>query len=259
MADANWKNRTIFTGDNLHVMRGMNSDSVDLIYLDPPFNSNRYYEAPIGSRAAGSAFKDAWHLDDVDEEWHYLIGGTHPGLFDLLNATKTIHGKRQMAYLIYMSIRLMEMRRILKPTGSIYLHCDWHASHYLKLIMDDIFGASNFGNEITWLRSNPHSDARNRYPSVSDSIFYYAGKKAFFDPVYVMPPREKILERYRYEDENGRYATSPLHARGLRSGYQYTWEVETPYGARSITDTWRYPEERLDELNEKGLVHWPKK
>ena len=150
----NWANQTIWTGDNLPIMRGMNGASVDLIYLDPPFNSKHNYAAPIGSKAAGAAFKDTWGLDDVNLAWHGEIKHEHPGLYDLLNATRQIHGDSMMSYLIYMAIRLMEMRRVLKPTGSIYLHCDPTAGHYLKLLMDSVFGRQNFRNEIVWRYKN---------------------------------------------------------------------------------------------------------
>lgn len=146
----NWANQTIWTGDNLDIMRGMNSASVDLIYADPPFNSNANYAAPIGSKAAGAAFKDTWGLDDVNLAWHGEIKHEHPGLYTLLLATRQIHGDSMMSYLIYMAVRIMEMKRILRPTGSIYLHCDPTASHYLKLLMDDVFGSRHFRNEIVW-------------------------------------------------------------------------------------------------------------
>ena len=116
------KNRTIFTGDNLHVMRGMADESIDLIYLDPPFNSKHDYAAPIGSEAAGAAFKDTWNLSDIDEEWWGEISESHPALYKLLEAIRDVAGKSMMSYAIYMAVRLIEMHRILKPTGSIYLH-----------------------------------------------------------------------------------------------------------------------------------------
>ena len=146
----NWKDKTIFIGDNLHVMRGMNSESVDLIYLDPPFNSNRNYAAPIGSQAAGAAFKDTWTLSDIDIAEHGELAEQAPSLHTVIQAAREAHGKGMQSYLIMMSTRLLEMKRILKGTGSIYLHCDPTASHYLKLVMDSIFGAGNFRNEITW-------------------------------------------------------------------------------------------------------------
>ena len=140
----------MWTGDNLDIMRGMNSESVDLIYLDPPFNSNRNYAAPIGSEAAGAAFKDTWTLDDVDLAWHGEIAEQHPALYAIIGASREAHGKGMQSYLIMMGVRLLEMRRLLKPTGSIYLHCDPTASHYLKLVMDAVFGQGNFRNEIVW-------------------------------------------------------------------------------------------------------------
>ena len=134
----------------MDIMRGMNSESVDLIYLDPPFNSNANYAAPIGSKAAGAEFKDTWGLDDLKVAWHGLIKSQHPALYSYLAAVKDIHSPSMMAYLIYMAVRIMEMKRLLKPTGSIYLHCDPTASHYLKILMDQVFGNGNFQNEIVW-------------------------------------------------------------------------------------------------------------
>ena len=119
----------MWTGDNLDVMRGMNSESVDLIYLDPPFNSNKTYEAPVGSEAAGAAFKDTWTLSDLDVAWHGYLADNEPALYEAINASRHTHGKSMMSYLIMMGIRLVEMRRLLKSTGSIYLHCDPFAGH----------------------------------------------------------------------------------------------------------------------------------
>ena len=124
----NVANRTLFTGDNLDIMRGVNSESVDLIYLDPPFNSNRDYSAPIGSEAAGSAFKDTWSLSDVDEAWHGEIAEQNQAIYSVIGTAGEAHGKGMKSYLIMMAVRLLEMRRVLKETGSIYLHCDPTAS-----------------------------------------------------------------------------------------------------------------------------------
>ena len=176
MTEANFKNRTLWTGDNLDIMRGLNSESVDLIYLDPPFNSNRDYSSPIGSEAAGAAFKDTWTLNDVDLAWHGLIAEENPGLYGIIDAAGVAHGKGMKSYLIMMAVRLLEMKRILKPTGSIYLHCDPTASHYLKLTMDSVFGAEQFRTEITWKRTSAHSDARQgrqQHGRVHDLILFY--------------------------------------------------------------------------------------
>ena len=135
----NVKNRTVFSNDNLPVLRGIDTESVDLIYLDPPFNSNRNYAAPIGSTAAGAAFKDTWTLSDVDNAWHGEIADREPALYQAIHAAELTHGKGMKSYLIMMTVRLLEMKRVLKKTGSIYLHCDPTASHYLKTLMDGVW------------------------------------------------------------------------------------------------------------------------
>lgn len=147
MSIPNFANRTIWVADCLDIMRGMNSDCVDLVYLDPPFNSKHNYSAPIGSKAAGAAFKDTWSLADVDVEWVNLIEAKHPALHRVLLAAQSDSDK---SYLVYMAARLLEVHRVLKPTGSVYLHCDPTMSHYLKLVMDSIWGQSAFRNEIIW-------------------------------------------------------------------------------------------------------------
>ena len=167
---ANWKNQTIWTGDNLDIMRGMNSASVDLIYLDPPFNSKANYAAPIGSKAAGAAFKDTWTLRDVDAEWVNLMEAKHPALHRVLLAAMTNSDK---SYLAYMAVRLLEMHRILKPTGSMYLHCDPNMSHYLKLVMDAIFGRKAFRNEIVWSYQR-WTGGTKHFQRMHDVIFLYA-------------------------------------------------------------------------------------
>ena len=174
MSNSNWKNRTLWTGDNLHIMRGMNSESVDLIYLDPPFNSNTNYAAPIGSKAAGAAFKDTWTLNDVDEAWHGEIAESNQALYSIVATAGLSHGKGMKSYLIMMAVRLLEMRRILKNTGSIYLHCDHTASHYLKILMDLLFGKGNFRNEIVWCYTGPGSPNMRQFNRKHDTIFWYA-------------------------------------------------------------------------------------
>lgn len=170
MSEPNWKSGTIWTGDCLDVMRGMNSESVDLIYLDPPFNSNADYAAPIGSQAAGAAFKDTWSLSDIDVEWLNLISLKEPQVHRVLLAAMTNSDK---AYLVYMATRLLEMPRLLKPTGSIYLHCDPTMSHYLKLLMDAIWGRRNFQNEFIWYYSGGGA-SRRRWARKHDVIFFYS-------------------------------------------------------------------------------------
>ena len=176
---ANWANQTIWTGDCLDILRGMNSASVDLVYLDPPFNSKANYAAPIGSKAAGAAFKDTWALSDVDVEWINLIEAKHPALYRVLLAATTSSDK---SYLAYMAARLLQMRHVLKPTGSLYLHCDPHMGHYLKLVLDAIFGRRNFRNEIVWYYRGagiPRKDFARRH----DTLLRYAEVgRCYFNP-----------------------------------------------------------------------------
>lgn len=179
MGHPNWANQTIWTGDNLPIMRGMNSESIDLIYLDPPFKSDANYAAPIGSEAAGAEFRDMWSLSDVDVEWINLIEAKYPALYRVLLAAMTDSDK---SYLTYMAARLLEMRRILKPMGSIYLHCDWHMSHYLKLLMDAIFGKEQLRNEIVWCYTGPGSPGMRQFNRKHDTIFWYSrGREWIFN------------------------------------------------------------------------------
>ena len=161
----NFAPRTIWTGDNLDILRGINSETVDLIYLDPPFNSNRAYAAPIGSKAAGAAFKG---FVDVGRSGRGMAGTDR-----VIEAAGTAHSDGMKAYLCMMGVRLLEMHRALAPTGSIYLHCDPTASHYLKPLLDAIFKTENFRSEITWQRSGAYSDAR-QWGRVADSILFYS-------------------------------------------------------------------------------------
>ena len=230
----NWSNQTIWTGDNLDIMRGMNTASVDLIYLDPPFNSKANYAAPIGSKAAGAAFKDTWGLDDVNLAWHGEIKHEHPGLYSLLTATREIHGDSMMSYLIYMAIRIMEMRRLLKSTGSIYLHCDPTASHYLKLLMDSIFGANRFRSDISWKRSSAHSDTkqgRQQHGRIHDVLLFYTrGKTWTWNPVYTEYDQEYTDSFYKFVEEGTgrRYRKGDLTAAKPGGDTLYKWRVKRP-------------------------------
>ena len=187
---ANFASGTVWTGDNLPIMRGMNDACVDLIYLDPPFNSNRTYEAPIGSKAAGAAFKDAWTLDDVDVHEHGELADRKPAAYAVIEAARQAHGNAMQSYLIFMAVRLLEMHRILKPTGSIYLHCDPTASHYLKMLMDAVFGRKNFRNELVWHYYNKFGAGSRVFGRNYDQVLLYArGKKYTFNPQRELRPK----------------------------------------------------------------------
>ncbi len=285
MSALNFVNRTLWTGDNLDILRGMNSECVDLIYLDPPFNSNQDYAAPVGSAAAGAAFKDTWTLSDVDEAWHGMIAESHPALYGIIDSSLAAHGKGMKSYLIMMAVRLLEMRRVLKDTGSIYLHCDDTASHYLKLLMDSVFGAGQFRNHLVWRRSTAHNDPQ-RFGRNVDHILYYAkGQGWTWNGLDIAIPKseEEIRKAYPQTDARGpvRFSdlTGPLHgtAPGLPSttpwkGYDvyakgrcwsppktgaYAEYIERHFipGYRSIEGV----QERLDALDAAGLIHHPTK
>ena len=275
MAKPNFANRTLWTGDNLDVLRGMNSDCVDLIYLDPPFNSNRNYAAPIGSKAAGAAFKDTWTLSDLDVAWMGLIADVHPAMYRVIETAGMTHGKGMQSYLCMMGVRLLEMRRILKETGSIYLHCDPTAGHYLKLLMDSIFGADNFWTTITWKRTSAHND--RLFGSESDTILMYGGSSQNLDAVRLPLNEKHISSKYRYHDENGRYRTGDLTGAGTSEGESgQPWKGFGPTGIGrhwAIPKTGKYAKyldahllpgyqsikgvhERLDALDKSGMIHY---
>ncbi len=195
MGKPNWKNRTLWTRDNLDVLRGMNSESVDLIYLDPPFNSNKTYSAPIGSEAAEAAFKDTWTLDDVDLAWHGEVAEREPALYSILDAAGVSHSKGMKSYLIMMAVRLMELKRILQPTGSIYVHCDSTAGAYLKMLMDAVFGRRNFRNEVIWKYGLGGSSPRIWSKKHDCILFYSKSKSWYFDKP--LEPASSVLMKGR--------------------------------------------------------------
>ena len=204
----NFLNRTVWTGDNLDILRGLNSECVDLIYLDPPFNSNRSYSAPIGSEAAGAAFKDTWTLDDVDEASHGEIADRSPALYAVIGAAGLAHGTGMKSYLIMMAVRLLELKRVLKPTGSIYLHCDPTANAYLRMLMDAVFGRSNFRNEIVWRRATSTGSSKakaKRFATMQDTILVASktGRYAF-ETQFRPYSREYLDDKYKHDDEDGR-------------------------------------------------------
>ena len=172
---ANWKNRTLFHGDNLQFLRAMNSESVDLIATDPPFNKGKDFHATPDSLAKGAKFQDRWSWErDIHQEWVDQLTDDYPKLIEAIESARYAHSDGMGAYLCFMSVRLLEMRRVLKPTGSIYLHCDPTASHYLKAAMDAIFGWKQFRNEIIWHYRTYQGQIRTRFPQKHDLMFWYA-------------------------------------------------------------------------------------
>ena len=250
----NFADKTVWTGDNLDILRGLNSASVDLIYLDPPFNSNRNYAAPVGSAAAGAAFKDTWTLSDLDVAWMGLIADEQPAMYKVLEAAGLTHGKGMQSYLCMMAVRLLEMRRVLKDTGSIYLHCDPTASHYLKLVMDSIYGQGNFRSEIAWKRTSAHSDGRQgrqQYGRIHDVLLFYTKSDQWIWNLIYTPYDPEYLERfYRFvePETNRRYRLGDLTGPGGAS------KGNPHYELMGVTRYWRYSQERMQELVDASRV-----
>ncbi|MDX2073327.1 MAG: DNA methyltransferase [Alphaproteobacteria bacterium] len=253
----------LYYGDNLHVLRNREafpSESVDLVYLDPPFNSNADYnmlfKSPDGkqSHAQSDAFEDTWHwTQEAEDAFDEVLKCDNSDVSEMLVAMRSfLRENDMMAYLTMMTIRLIELKRILKETGSIYLHCDPTASHYLKIIMDAIFGKENFRNEITWKRTSAHSDGKRWGRNTDTILFYTKGKKWTWNQVYEEYSDEWIA-RFSYKDEDGRrWRDADLSAKGLTGGgYEYEYK-----GAKSL---WRLPLESMKKLDEEGRLHFTNK
>ena len=274
----NVPSRTIFIGDNLDILRGINSECVDLIYLDPPFNSNQSYAAPLDSEAKGAEFDDVWTLNDMKEEWIDEIEYRRPSLFHLINGAKLAHGESMAGYLTFMSVRLLELHRVLKPTGSIYLHCDDRAGHYLHTIMDAVFGVQHYQAEINWRRTSAHNDSR-RFGRVTDKVLFYSRQSSINADDVRIPLDPDYVERfYRFEDERGKYQLGDLTAPRLgtgetgqtwrgydpnQSGRQWNAPLRGRYAAwvdANIIPGYRdiaSPLSRLDALDAAGLIYYP--
>jgi adenine specific DNA methylase Mod len=205
--------KKLYYGDNLTILREHLADeTIDLIYLDPPFNSqanyNVLFKTPEGekSQAQITAFEDTWTWNIESERFLLELKQIKGELYQLLDLLVMTLGKNSLsAYLVMMAIRLVELHRVLKSTGSLYLHCDPTASHYLKMILDIIFGARNFRNEIIWQRTSSHNDSK-KWSAVHDVIFYYVKTQIFtWNNVYIKYDQSYLDSFYRYEDEQGCY------------------------------------------------------
>jgi len=263
-----WKNQ-LYYGDNLQILREyIPAESIDLIYLDPPFNSNRSYnvlfkdESGQDSEAQLTAFEDTWHWDKRAETlYHELVTDSSPEISRMIGALRDFIGSNQMtAYLVMMTARLAELHRVLKPTGSLYLHCDPTASRYLGVVLDTIFGVKNFKNEIIWQRINAKGNVQRKFGAIHDVILLYvknSGKEIWnqlyrpLDPVYV----EKT---YCYVEEGtGRhYMSDNLTASMQRasSGQIYEWKGKRPPPTRC----WVYAKEKMEELDQQGRILYSK-
>ena len=251
---ANFSNRSLFVGDNLPILRGFNDECVDLIYLDPPFNSKRQWSAPVGSRAAGAEFKDTWTLSDVDQIWHDQLRDQNPGLHDVVLGGRASGGPGRMSYLIYMAVRLLELRRVLKPSGALFLHCDPTESHSLKLLLDVIMGEEGFKfqNEIVWRRTSAANTGAG-LRRMTDSIFFYAGSGFKANPVFRRRSRAELERHFPRVDESGRrWRTEQVVGNPARQlpGNNYVYKDFRPDLG------WCVSEETLKSLDRRGRLYW---
>ena len=272
----------LYFGDNLDILRACIADeSVDLIYLDPPFNSQAHYNVlfptPLSAATAqAGAFKDAWSWgDDANLSYRELMarGGPVAKIIDALYSA--LGASDMMAYLVMMALRLEELHRKLKPTGALYLHCDPTASHYLKIILDSIFGPSRFLNEVVWKRTGSHGGSR-RWGPIHDVVLFYAMSEKFtWNRVFQDYDDAYLSKFYRFHDERGRYRLVTLTGAGIRTGDSgKPWRDVDPTGAGRH---WAVPiralqnacperdlsvlstQEKLDLLDDAGLIYWPPK
>jgi adenine specific DNA methylase Mod len=259
----------LYYGDNLDVLRRhVGDESVDLVYLDPPFNSNASHNVLFGhadgTQAAAQikAFDDTWHWDQTAAAAFQETVEAGGDVAQALAAFQTLlRPSTMLAYLSMMAPRLVELRRVLKATGSLYLHCDPTASHYLKLLLDAVFGPENFRSEIIWKRSSAHSDTaqgRKIHGHIHDVILFYTrGKTWAWNPVYTPYDQGYIESKYRYVEPgtNRRYRLSDLTAAKPGGDTSYEWHGRHPYKGRY----WAYSKDNMDQFHAEGRIQFPSK
>ncbi|WP_346380958.1 DNA methyltransferase [Microbacterium sp.] len=263
----------LYYGDNLEILRRYIPDaSVDLIYLDPPFNSNRDYnvifrdESGNRSDAQLLAFEDTWHWGpSAESTYRYLTNTAHhegrvpDKVSTIIAALRSGIGSNQMmAYLVEMAVRLVELHRVLKPTGSLYLHCDPTASHYLKLLLDSIFDVRNFRSEVIWKRTSAHNTAR-RYGPVHDVVLFYGKTPEITWNALTQAYSDAYLKSHygNVETDGRRYRLNDITGSGTRNGPSgQPWRGLDP---TTIGRHWMRVPDDLEEMDRQGLLHWPKK
>lgn len=260
------KKNLLFYGDNLEVMRTLPSESVDLVYLDPPFNSARNYnvifarhgESSAGAGAQIQAFEDTWEWTPVTEDQYreYVTGGLPSPAAEALRAFRTLLGENDaLAYLVNMAPRLVELHRLLKDTGSLWLHCDPTMSHYLKMLLDAIFDVRNFRNELIWQRTTAKAHQTRRLPNNHDVLLIYSktdspkwNKDAAFIPYDPRNLDPKTAAKYKHFDADGRRYRLDNLVNPNSDRPNLTYEF------LGVTRVWRWTQERMQEAHEAGLV-----
>lgn len=254
----------LYFGDNLAVLRQYVADeSVDLVYLDPPFNSNRNYSVIFNKRgkkdvdntAQIEAFEDTWHWTPQTEADFMEFLAHAPGrVADAMSAFRTLLGENDaMAYLANMAPRLLELHRVLKPTGSLYLHCDPTMSHYLKVLLDAIFDVRFFRGEVTWLRTTTHNDAKRWSPNADVILYYSKTSQVRWNPQHTAHSERYVDSKYRHDDGDGRrYQLDNMTSPNPRPNLTFEWNGHAP-----PANGWRYSRERMAELDAEGRIWYP--
>ena len=256
------KTNVLYYGDNLDILRKYIPDeSVDLIYLDPPFNSKKDYNilfketSGLESEAQIHAFTDSWHWSQsAQDTYQELITKAPMKVGKLIDSLHSAIGQNDvMAYLVMMTIRLLELHRVLKPTGSLYLHCDPSASHYLKIVLDQIFGPGNFRNEVVWQRTGAHNDA-NRWGRIADTLLFYTkSNKWTWNQQFVEYSEEYIKERYKYHDGDGRlYWRNTMTAAGSGPPRSFKGQILTPPSGTH----WRFSQDEINRLDGENKIYY---
>jgi site-specific DNA-methyltransferase (adenine-specific) len=259
----------LFYGDNLDVLRGFPDGCVDLVYLDPPFNSNAGYNvlfksaSGAGADASIEAFDDTWTWGDSAKEALLDIAkGTNRPLQVMMSAMHdALQDSPLMAYLAMMAVRLVELHRVLKDSGSLYLHCDPTASHYLKLVLDAVFGAENFRNEIIWKRTFAHGNVSRGYGDITDAIFFYSKSSRFvWNQLYTKMTAEKADKVYSQSDPDGRrWQSVTLRNPGLRPNLHYPYTASNGVTYQPHPNGWSCNIERLRKYDAENRLHFPTK
>jgi site-specific DNA-methyltransferase (adenine-specific) len=261
---------TLFYGDNLPILREyIATESVDLVYLDPPFNSNRSYnvlfkdESGTEADAQIEAFGDTWHWNQHTAAAYESIITTAPTeVSTLIGALRQAIGMNQMmAYLVMMAARLIELHRVLKPTGSLYLHCDPTASHYLKIVLDAIFDARNYRNEITWQRTFAHGNVGRNYGSVADVILFYSKSEAYtWQQPFAQLTDAETAEKYPHVDPDGRrWQSVTLRNPGVRPNLHYPYTASNGVTYQPHPNGWSCNLARMQQYDHEGRLHFPGK
>ena len=258
--EPNFQTSALYAMDNLDLMRGMDSESVHLIYADPPFNSKRIYQGMAGTKAAGHRFRDTWSWNDAKEEWLDQFANDWPSIGHLIEVAR-VHSDGMAGYLAFMAVRAIEMHRVLRPDGSLYLHCDPTASAYLRSLLAIVFGSKQFRNEIMWQRSAGRAKGSQHNAKTlgtdTDKILWFSktGKSTFYG-VHTPLSNAEIAELFPLSDRRGRYNTNvPLFCQpsmGPRPNLCYEYNgVRNPHPSG-----WRVSKEKLQEMDARGEIIW---